>query len=57
MIKSLLTMIKVLWIAARNPLKQDFVNELYKRKQAQMLMYRYGIGKGAKHLPPGKSFR
>jgi hypothetical protein len=54
--KSLLTMIKVLWIAIRNPPKQDFVNELYRREQAQMFKYRYGIGNGAKGLPPGRYF-
>ena len=57
MIKNLLIMVKGLWLVWKNPPKQEFVNELYLRQQAQMYKHRYGIGNGARGLPPGKYFR
>jgi hypothetical protein len=57
MIKALLTMMKALWIALRHPPDQDFINELYVREQAQRYRYLYGVGPGAKDVPPGRYFR
>lgn len=46
----MLTLMKILWTALRNPPKQEFVNELYAHEQAKFYQRHAGIGDGGKSI-------